>query len=199
MKGLGIQIGDTEFIEIMKNEEFYKPVQVPKRDRHIPVIFSSYWPIFIIGNLLAISMGSVVAGRYNGAILSDQDYYRVWRASALIVLVLNIILSWFMDIRPYLDKRKGIFWRGSFTIAKKELKFGRKYLIIKPGIGHIIRVRSELYYSVQIGDRILLERSYLGDIIKIERISGLKERIRNKKMLHKIYEKVPDRSPRSSL
>lgn len=169
----------------MKNEAFYKRVQIPKRDRHIPTIFSSYWPLYLIGNLLVIFIAPVV-GRHKRLMASYQDYYYVLSISAVTVLVLNIVFSWFIDIRPYLDQRRGIFWRGCFTIAGKESKFGFKYLIIKPGVDHMIRVRSEFYYSVQGGDRIFLERSYLGDILKIKKISGFKERL-NKTILHRIY------------
>ncbi|MBA4055895.1 MAG: hypothetical protein C0490_14370 [Marivirga sp.] len=162
----------------MKNAEFYKKIQIPKKDKFQTFILSRYWLLYFFGNLLVIFLAPML-GRFNRVVLlSGQSYWRIWGVSALIVLALNIIFAWFIDVRPYFDKRKGFYWRGCFTVISKTSSSGYKYLILKPGSSHRIKVRSEFYHSVRHGDRIFLERSYLGDIRKIRKISGFLERIK---------------------
>lgn len=172
----------------MKNAEFYKKIQIPKKDRRSPVLFDvHYWWIYIPGNLLIILFAPLV--RSKGLIPSSDDYLRIWGISAAIVVILNIIFAWFMDIRPYLDKRKGFYWRGNFTVVGKESSMVSKYLQLKPGNNHRIRVRAEFYLAVREKDTIFLERTYLGDVMKIRKISsGYLERIRCKKVLPKSYQ-----------
>ena len=162
----------------MKNAEFYKKIQIPKNDQYSPAIFSAdHWWFYIPSNFLIIILAPLV--RNNRAILLPDEYFRIWSISASIVLVLNIILAWFIDIRPYLDKRPGYYWRGNFVVVGKESWIGSKYLMLKPGNNHRIRVRAEFFRTVQEKDRIFLERTYLGDIMKIRKISsGYLERIR---------------------
>lgn len=171
----------------MKNEEFYKKIQIPKKDQFSPVIFSfnwwSFWWFYIPGNLLVTFLVPLLS-KYN-RVISSHEYLRLWGISAAIVLVLNIIFSWFLDIRPYLDKRKGFYWRGNFIVVGKESSIGSKYLKLKPGNDHRIKVRREFYGAVRERDRIFLERTYLGDIMKIGKVSsGLLERIKSRDVLH---------------
>ena len=166
----------------MKNEECYKKIQLPKKDQHSPVIFSSYWLFYLMGNLLVITIAPLL-GNYNTRTFSFHEYLRLWGISALIVLVLNIIFTWFIDIRPYLDKRKGFYWRGNFTVVGKESFLGSKYLRLNPGNNHRIKVNGSFFRSVRESDRVLLERSYLGDVRKIKRVSGFADRIKKKVVL----------------
>ena len=164
----------------MKNEEFYKRIQIPKRDQCSSVIISSYWLLYVLGNLFVIFLAPVL-GKSSRLMLSFHEYWRLWAISAVIILVLNIILSWFIDIRPYLNKRMGFYWRGSFTVIGKKSSFASKYINLKPGNNHRIKVRREFYRSVKERDRISLERTYLGDILKIKKISsGFPERIKRR-------------------
>ncbi len=162
----------------MKNAEFYKKIQIPKKDLCSPAIFSGdFWWFYIPGNLLIIILAPFF--RNNRAILSPEEYFRIWSISASIVLVLNIILAWFLDIRPYLDRRRGFYWRGNFVVVGKESSIASKYILLKPGNNHRIRVRAEFFRAVQEKDRIFLERTYLGDIMKIRKVSsGYLERIK---------------------
>jgi hypothetical protein len=49
---------------------------------------------------------------------------------------------------------------------------GSNYLKLKPGNDQSIRVRREFYRTVREKDRIFLERTYLGDIMKVRKISS---------------------------
>jgi hypothetical protein len=171
----------------MKNEEFYKRIQIPKKDHYSPVILSiSYWWFYIPGNILIILLAPLFKNKSLPA-LSPHEYLRIWEISAAIVLVLNIIFAWFMDIRPYLNKRKGFYWRGNFIVVGKESSIGFKYITLKPGNNHRIKVSSEFFSSVRERDKIFLERTYLGDIMKISKVSsGLRERITSRlDLMHK--------------
>jgi hypothetical protein len=162
----------------MKNDKFYTKIRIPKKDKHRPIIFSSYWWFYILGNLALILLVPFLSNKYRG--LSSHEYWRLLGLSAAIVLALNIIFSWFMDIRPYLDKRKGFYWRGNFIVVGKESSIGSKYLLLKPGDDHRIKVRSEFYRAVRERGKIFLERTYLGDIRRIGKVSsGLLERIKH--------------------
>jgi hypothetical protein len=97
--------------------------------------------------------------------------------------VLNIIFTWFIDIRPYLGRRKGFYWRGNFTVVGKESLLGARYLRLNPGNNHRIKVSGSFFRSIRESDRILLERSYLGDVRKIKRVSGFMDRIKKKAVL----------------
>ncbi len=163
----------------MKNEEFYKKIQLPKKEQQGPVIFSFSWLFYLMGNLLVISMAPLL-GKYNTRILSFHEYLRLWSISALIVLVLNIIFIWFIDVRPYLDRRKGFYWRGNFTVIGKESFWGATYLRLKPGNNHRIKVDRSFFSSVRESDRVLLERSYLGDVRKIKGVSCFVDRMKKK-------------------
>ena len=166
----------------MKNEECYKKKKKTKKDQHSPVIFSSYWLFYLMGNLLVITVAPLL-GNYNIRTFSFHEYLRLWGISALIVLVLNIIFTWFIDIRPYLDRRKGFYWRGNFMVVGKESFLGAKYLRLNPGYNHRIKVNGSFFRSVRESDRVLLERSYLGDVRKIKRVSGFADRIKKKSVL----------------
>ena len=168
----------------MKNEEFYKKIKIPKKDQYTTVIFSSsYWLFYIPANVLIILFAPLLLQRKNNwSIPSFHEYMRICGVSAAIVVVLNIIFAWFMGIRPYLDARKGYFWRGNFKVVEKKSSLGSKYIMLKPGNNHRIKVRSEFFKSVRVNDRIFLERTYLGDIMKINKVSsGLIERVKNMK------------------
>lgn len=167
----------------MKNEKFYKRIQIPKKDQNGSVTFPSclwsFWWLYIPVNFLVIFFIPFLSK--NNEVISSQEYLRLCGIGAAIVIVLNIILSWFIDIRPYLNKRKGFYWRGNFIVIRKESSIGAQYLILKPGKNHRIKVRREFYRVVQERDRIFLERSYLGDILNINKISsGLLERIKRR-------------------
>ncbi len=166
----------------MKNEEHYKEIPLQKKYLYSPLIFSRYGWIYGIGNLLVILLGPMLS-KYNRVILSPGDYMRLWSLSALVVLGLNIIFLWLLELRPYLDKRKGFYWRGKFTVIGKETSFGSSYLELNPGKSHRIKVRSEFYHSVHVQDRIVLERSYLGDLMKIKKISSIMDRIKRREEL----------------
>jgi hypothetical protein len=172
----------------MKNAEFYKKIQIPKKDLTSPVMFPhQYWWFYIPGNFLVVLLAPVVSN--NRVVLWSDEYLHLLSISAFIVLVLNIVFAWFMDVRPYLNKRKGFYWRGNFVVIGKESSIGSKYILLQPGNNHRIRVRPEFYRAVQEKDRIFLERTYLGDIMKIHKISsGYRERIRCKNELPKTYQ-----------
>jgi hypothetical protein len=172
----------------MKNAEFYKKVQIPKNNPYSPgMFFPQYWWFYIPGNLLIALSAPFVRNR--GVILWSDEYLHLLSISASIVVVFNMVFAWFMDIRPYLNKRKGFYWRGNFVVTGKETSMGSKYILLKPGNNHRIRVRAEFFRAVQEKDRIFLERTYLGDIMKIHKISsGYLERIRSRNVLPKTYQ-----------
>ncbi len=170
----------------MKNEEYYREIPLPKKDLYSPLIFSRYGWIYGIGNLLVIFLGPMLS-KYKREILSSDDYLRLWGLSAIVVLGLNIIFLWLLELRPYLDKRKGFYWRGNFTVIGKETSFGTSYLELNPGKHHRIKVRSEFYHSVHVQDRIFLERSYLGDLMKIKKISSIIDRIKRTEELTHVH------------
>ena len=172
----------------MKNSEFYKKIQIPKRNLDPPAMFSAqYWWFYIPGNLLIVLLAPVV--RNSRVLLWSDEYLHLVTISASIVLIFNIVFAWFMDVRPYLNKRKGFYWRGNFIVTGKESSIGFKYITLKPGNNHRIRVRAEFFRAVQEKDRIFLERTYLGDIKKIHKISsGYLERIRSRNVLPKSFQ-----------
>lgn len=146
-----------------------------------------YWWFYVPGNLLVVLMAPVV--RNSSVMLWSDEYLRLLGISASIVLVFNIVFSWFMDIRPYLNRRKGFYWRGNFVVIGKESSIGSKYLLLKPGNNHRIRIQAEFFRAVKEKDRIFLERTYLGDIMKIHKISsGYLERIKCGNVLPKKYQ-----------
>lgn len=170
----------------MKNEEFYRRIQIPKKDQYSPEVFSfywwSFWWFYIPGNLFVIFLVPFL-GKYN-RLISSHEFLRLWLISAAIVFALNIIFSWFIDIRPYLNKRMGFYWRGNFIVVGKESSIGSTYLKLNPGNNHRIKVKREFYRAVRERDRIFLERTYLGDIMKIRKVSsGLLERIKSSDLL----------------
>lgn len=122
-----------------------------------------------------------------GLELSNHNYFRLVSIGATIAVLVNLIIFWSSEIIPYLNTRKGFFWRGAFTVVGKASIMGSKYLLVKPGHDHRIKVKNEFFYTVHECDRILVDRNYLGSIRRIKRISGFKERITNKKFLHEIY------------
>ena len=172
----------------MKNAEFYKKIQIPKRNLDPPAMFSApYWWFYIPGNLLIVLLAPVV--RNSRVLLWSDEYLHLLTISASIVLIFNIVFMWFMDVRPYLNRRKAFYWRGSFVVTRKESSLGFKYLTLKPGNKHRIKVQSEFYRTVQEKDRIFLERTYLGDIKKIHKISsGYLERIRKRNISPKSFQ-----------
>jgi hypothetical protein len=169
----------------MKNAEFYKKIQFPKRKLNSPAMFSlQYWWFYIPGNLLVALLAPFV--RNNRLILWSDEYLYLLSISVSIVLVFNISFAWFIDFRPYLNKRKGFYWRGNFVVIGKESSIGSKYILLKPGTNHRIRVRAEFYKTVQEKDKIFLERTYLGDIMNIRKISsGYVERVKRRNVLPK--------------
>ena len=143
-----------------------------------------YWWFYIPGNLLIVLMAPVV--RNNRVILWSDEYLRLLSISASTVLILNMVFAWFMDIRPYLNRRKGFYWRGNFVVVGKESSIGSRYILLKPGNNHRIRVRTEFFSAVHEKDRIFLERTYLGDIMNIHKLSsGYLQRIRRRNVLPK--------------
>ena len=173
----------------MKNEKFYKKIQIPKKDQNRSVKFSSYlwsfWWFYIPANFLIIFLIPFLIK--DNSVISSQEYLRLWSIGFAVVFVMNIILSWFIDIRPYLNKRKGFYWRGNFIVIRKESSMKARYLILKPGKDHRIKVKREFYRVVREKDRIFLERTYLGDILNIVKISsGLLERIKKSDVLQEL-------------
>lgn len=163
----------------MKNDEFYRKIPIPKKDRYRPVLFSSYWWFYIPSNLLITFLAPLLS-KYNRPVSSDE-YLRQWGLSAIIVLMLNIVFAWFKYIRPYFNKRRGFYWQGNFTVVGKESSIMSNYLRLKPGNNHMIRVKRELFSAVREGDKIFVERTYLGDTIKIRKVSsGFLERIKRR-------------------
>ena len=65
-------------------------------------------------------------------------------------------------------------------VVGKESFLGAKYLRLNPGYNHRIKVNGSFFRSVRESDRVLLERSYLGDVRKIKRVSGFADRIKKK-------------------
>lgn len=170
----------------MKNKEFYRPIQLPRHEVHVPEKSPLFWITFFSFNIFAVMIVSFSVAFKKGLELSSHNYFRLVSIAAAIAVLVNSIYFWSSEIVPYLNTRNGFFWRGVFTVVGKVSLKGSNYLLVKPGHDHFIKVKKEFFCSVHTYDRVLVDRNYRGSIRKIQRISGLKERIKSKKLLHEI-------------
>lgn len=160
----------------MKNETYYIRIRIPSKESYRPEIDSSNWWIYLLGSVIVIFIGPFF-NKYKHAYF-EYEMMRIWITSALIVIVLNAIFLWFLQIRPYLEKGKGYFFLGKFEIVEKNTKLGKGYLTLNPGNRHLVKVSGAFFKSVQEGDKIIVERNCLGDIRNIKKVSGIRERLK---------------------
>lgn len=170
----------------MKNEEFYRAIPLPRREVHVLERSPLFWITFFSFNIFAVMIIPFSVAFKKGLELSSHNYFRLVSIAAAIAVLVNSIYFWSSEIVPYLNTRKGFFWRGVFTVVGKVSHKGSNYLLVKPGHDHFIKVKNEFFCSVHTYDRILIDRNYRGSIRRIERVSGFKERIKHKKFLHEI-------------
>lgn len=151
----------------MKNEEFYSRIPIAKKELFKPEInLSNLW-YYALGSVLVVFIAPFSI-TYK-SVYFDHEMPRLWTISAVTVVILSLILLWFLQILPFLEKGKGYYLKGKFDVAEKKEYMGRKYLVLIPGSAHKIKVNDAFFKSVQEGDKVMLERTRLGKIRKIQR------------------------------
>lgn len=173
----------------MKNQEFYRAIPLPRREVHVLERSFLFWITFLSFNIFAIILVPFSVPFEKGLELSSRSYFRLVEIAAAIAVLVHSIYFWSSEIVPYLNTRKGIYWRGVFTVVGKISIKESNYLLVKPGHEHLIKVKDEFFCSVHTSDRVVVDRNYRGSIRKIQRISGLKERIKSKNLPHENSQK----------
>ncbi len=146
----------------MKNEEFYQTIQLPRSEVHVLEKKPLFWVIFLCSNILGVMILPFSVAFKKGLELSQDHYFRLVSLGAIIAVLVNLVYFWSSEIVPYLNTRKGFFWRGTFTVVGKVSIKGSKYLLVKPGYDHRIKVKNEFFNTIHEYDRILVDRNYLG-------------------------------------
>jgi hypothetical protein len=163
----------------MKNEEYYIRIKIPKSELLKPVLTNSNWWQYLISTCLLILLGPIIPVRYRKVYPSSlQEYVHDLLITAGIVLCYVCFEIWFGQMLPYLERRKGYYFKGKFEVIDKKVFLGLTFLKLKPGIANKIRIGWRQFNTLRIGDVILIERTAFGGIKRISKISDFQNRVK---------------------
>ena len=156
----------------MKNEIHYTRIKLREEDKFTSVINkNNWWKFFLVFGLL-ILIGPFFTSRYVSSDNYPKTKEQYWQKVILLSFILTItvlILIWILLIKPYMNSKKGYNLMGQFEVSKKTSLLGLKRLILTPGTNHSINVDGQFFKFISVGDKILVERRPLGDVIKVKR------------------------------
>lgn len=157
----------------MRNEIHYTRIKLRDEDKFTSFINKSNWWKFILVIGLLIIMGPFFPGRYvssNNYPKTEEEYWQKVVPLSFVMAVVVLILTWTLLIKPYLNSKRGYNLRGQFDVTKKIDLFGQKRVRLTPGTNHYIKLDAQSFKFINVGDRVLVERRPLGDIIKVKKV-----------------------------
>jgi len=157
----------------MRNETHYARIKPRDEDKFTSFINKSNWWKFILIIGLLILVGPFFPSRYvnsNNYPKTEEQYWQKVVLLSFVMVTVVLILTWTLLIKPYLNSKKGYNLRGQFEVTGKINFLGQRKLRLTPGTHHSIKVDAQSFKFIKTGDRILVERRPLGNIIKVKKV-----------------------------
>lgn len=156
----------------MRNEKHYTRIKPRDEDTFTSFINKRNWWKFILIIGLLILIGPFFPTRYaihNNYPKTEEQYWQKVIQLSFLTLIIVLILTWILLIKSYLNSKKGYNLRGQFEVNKKISFLGQKKLRLTPGTNHFIKVDAQFFRFINVGNKILVERRPLGDVIKVKK------------------------------
>jgi hypothetical protein len=161
----------------MKNEEHYTRVEIEEVDKTSPDLKKIDWWRTLWITLTLIFFFPFLPTRHKHRYRGEDnfpktatEYFHQLEPVLIIATVIGLYFIWQLVIKPSLNRRKGYRLRGQFEVIGKNNHFGQTKLKLQPGTNHSIQVDRQFYKFINIGDKILVERSVLGDIVRVRKV-----------------------------
>jgi hypothetical protein len=155
----------------MRNDTFYKRIQLRDQDRFTSFVNkSNWWKFILIIGLFVFLAPFFPRRRGRNYPTTEEEYIQQVIIATVVVAFISIILIWTLIAKPYLNSKRGYNLRGQFEITKKTKILGRGKLKLHPGTNHKVTVDKQTFNYLNVGDNVLIERRAFGDIIKVKRI-----------------------------
>lgn len=155
----------------MKNENHYIKISQRKVDSYPTFINKRNWWKAILILATFIFAGLFLPSRFTKIDYlpkTGEEYWQDVTYLSLLVALMIPFYIWPLLIKPYLNSRKGYNLMGQFVV--KEKFPGKQKLLLTPGTKHMIKVDKQFFKFIKVGDRILVERRPLGEVIKVKKI-----------------------------
>lgn len=157
----------------MRNEAHYTRIKPRNEDKFTSFINKKNWWKFILLIGLSVLIGPFFPSRHvrnNYYPKTEEQYWQKLLLLSVVTVTVVVILAWALLIKPFLNSKKGYNLKGQFEVTGKINFFGQKKLKLTPGTSHSIRVDPQSFKFINVGDKVLVERRPLGDVIKVKKI-----------------------------
>lgn len=161
----------------MKHHEFYRKYKTSYPPVVNPIFYRKNWWYIVLMTVVVVLIEPLIMYRRQRSIPFSLEYYVKLIEYLTFIIVPFIAFLYWINRRELIKQSRGYGWVGKFEVIGKQSSFIRKYLLLKPGDGHKLKVQRSLFEKTRIGDFIVIRRDALGNIEEVTKSKNLSRRL----------------------
>jgi len=161
----------------VKHQEFYIKYKTNCPPLINPIFSKGNWWRVVLTALGAVLIEPLISFKQHRSVPLSLTYYLQLIEYFFFIAVPFVAFLFWINWRESVRRTRGYGWVGKFEVVNKRLSLASCYLLLTPGHGNKLRVNRVLFERTRIGDIIQIRRDAFGAIEEISKINNSASRL----------------------